>query len=766
MPSRLSGLAAVTRLLGAFVAASVLVGVLAAGLALPAVGATGAAAHQGVHLFDTLPGVFTQTPLSQQSRILAADGSLIATPYLENRQIIALSQVSKVMQQAQIDIEDNRFYSHGGVDLHGIARAVVANAEGSNIQGASTLTQQYVKITLEENAIRNGDRAAAAEAVAPSYARKLQQLKYAVVLEQKQSKDQVLQGYFNLVYYGGLAYGVEAAAEHYFGIHAAQLNLPQSALLAGLVQEPTALDPGVHPAAALNRRNVVLDTMHRLRHISDKAWKSARKSKLKLHLTPSRSSCAASRYPYFCTYILAWLRDQPALGSTVEARNDMINRQGLTVQTTFDPKIQQIAQDTIDARVPVDNSARISSAATVVEPGTGKVLAMAQNSRYLGRHSVQQNYNVDYKYGNSGGFQYGSTAKLYAVVAALQSGMTGSSPVPVKAASPVDHKAVFYPSEYRHDGCRQYTPYRVGNDEGSTQARVLPLTKVLASSINIAFAGLIAKLGLCTVHHVMDVMGLRTSMGRSTQTFAPSVTLGADSVAPMTMAASYATVAAHGVYCEPIPVVSITTSAQKMLPIVTKHCKQVIHPQIAAQAAEILSHVLTDGTAKGVGPVPGRPSAGKTGTTDQNKQVWFVGFTAQLATAVWVGTPKIPTPMNHVRLNGKLVGGNGKVYGANTAAPIWKDITTAASAGMPVVGFGAVAPTSTSNGGSSTRPVPDVTGMSTPSAVAALAGAGFAPVPGAKVSSPYPPGFAAYTSPRSGSEATAGSTVTIYLSGG
>ncbi len=745
--------------------ASVLVGVVGAGLALPAVGATGAAARQGVRFFDALPGVFTQTPLSQQSRILAADGSVIATASVENRRIVPLAQVSPVMRQAQVDIEDNRFYSHGGIDLHGIARALVANAQGGSIQGASTLTQQYVKITLEENAIRNGDKAAAQEAVAPSVSRKLEQLRYAVVLEQQETKDQILQGYFNLVYYGGQAYGIEAAAEHFFGIHAADLNLAQSALLAGLVREPTALDPAVHPAAATARRNVVLDRMHRLGHISDSAWELARNSGLGLHLTPSRSSCAASKYPYFCDYILRWLRTQPALGTTVAARNDMINRQGLTIQTTFDPTVQKIAQDTIDARVPVNNSAGIGSAATVVQPGTGKVLAMAQNTRYTGKGATQVNYNVDYKYGNSGGFQYGSTAKLYAVVAALQAGMTGDSPVTVKAASPTDHKATFYPNEYRNDGCRQYTPYRVGNDEGSTTAHQITLTHALASSINLAFAGLIAKLGLCTVHHVQVEMGLHTAMGTPTQTFAPSVTLGADSVSPMTLAASYATVAAHGLYCTPNPVLAITTSDKKVLPIPTKRCKQVIDPAIAAQAAEILSHVLTDGTAKGVGPVPGRPSAGKTGTTDRYKQVWFVGFTAQLATAVWVGTPKIPTPMNHVRLNGKLVGGNGKVYGANTPAPIWKDISTAASVGMPVQDFGA-APATSASGSGALLTIPDVTGMNTANAVAALTSAGYHAALATAVPSPYPAGFAAYTLPRAGSTAAPGSTITIYPSGG
>lgn len=761
----LSRLADVIRLLGAFVIASLLLGLLGAGLAMPAVGATGAAARQGVHLFDSLPGVFTQTPLSQQSRILAADGSVIATPYVENRKIVLLSQVSKIMQQAQIDIEDNRFYSHGGVDLHGIARAVVANATGKNIQGASTLTQQYVKVTLQENAIRNGDSQAALEATSPTLTRKLQQLKYAVILEQTESKNDILQGYLNLVYYGGLAYGVEAAAEHFFGVHASQLNLPQSALLAGLVQSPGTLNPGLNPLAATARRNVVLDTMHRLGHISTAQWRAAKKSRLDLHLTASRSSCAASKYPYFCTYIMAWLREQPALGKTVAERNDTLNREGLTIQTTFDPKIQKVVQDKIDARVPINNSAKIASAATIIQPGTGNVLAMAQDTDYSGKHATQINYNVDSKYGGStAGFQFGSTAKTYIVVAALQSGMTINSPVQVPALRPSDHKTTFFPSDYKQEkGCpRVVVPYNVGNDEGSTKQRVLPLYEVLGKSINVAFAGLVAKLGMCTVHHVMDIMGLHQYNGKSIEILPPVLTLGADGVSPMTMAASYATIAAGGVYCAPNPILAITTSAKKVLPTPGKQCKQVISPDIAAGTAEVLKHVLTDGTARSVGLIPGHPSAGKTGTTDKNAQVWFDGFTAQFSTAVWVGTP-IPRPMYHIRLNGKLVGGDGKVYGATTAGPIWKAITVAISKGLPSKDFGTV--TDKIRYGD-LLPVPDVRGLSVNSAIAVLTGAGFNTQVAAKVSSSRPSGDVVSSSPGGGSRARTGSDVTLYPSQG
>ena len=275
MQGRIPNFTNILSLLGAFVATSVVLGLLGAGLVMPAVGATGAVAREGVGVFDALPSDFTAGPLAQQSRILAADGSLIATPYDENRIVVPLARVAPVMRQAQVAIEDSRFYEHGGVDPQGVARAAVSNLRGGDTQGASTLTQQYVKITLQENALRNNDKAAAEAAVArqglAGYSRKLQELKYAVTVEQQLTKDQILQGYFNLVYYGDQAYGVEAAARHYFGVSASALTLPQAAMLAGLTQRPGATDPVHFPEAALARRNVVLDRMHQLRLISDQA---------------------------------------------------------------------------------------------------------------------------------------------------------------------------------------------------------------------------------------------------------------------------------------------------------------------------------------------------------------------------------------------------------------------------------------------------------------------------------------------------------------
>jgi membrane peptidoglycan carboxypeptidase len=209
---------------------------------------------------------------------------------------------------------------------------------GGDTQGASTLTQQYVKITLQENALRNNDMVGARAATAKSYIRKLQELKYAVTLEKNLTKDQILQGYLNLVYYGDRAYGVEAAARHFFSVSAAELNLQQAATLAGLVRQPGLTDPIHNPDRALARRNVVLDRMHTLNLITDEAWQAARKTRLVTHPRAGQNSCGLSPYPYFCNYVTAWLRELPALGKTIEERDKRISRGGLTIQTTLEPQ--------------------------------------------------------------------------------------------------------------------------------------------------------------------------------------------------------------------------------------------------------------------------------------------------------------------------------------------------------------------------------------------------------------------------------------------
>jgi membrane peptidoglycan carboxypeptidase len=763
MQGRATNLGNVISLLGAFVATAMVMGLLAAGLLIPAVGATGSAATSGVKMFDDLPGEFTTSPLSQQSRILDSKGNVITTPQEENRIIVSLKDVAPIMQEAQIAIEDSRFREHGGVDPRGIARALVSNAQGGGVQGASTLTQQYVKLTLQENALRNNDEAAAKAAVAPTYTRKLQELKYAVTLEKEMTKDQILQGYMNLAYYGDLAYGIEAAAQHYFSVSAKKLTLPQAALLAGLVQNPSKTDPIHNAARAQARRDVVLDRMHDLGKISDKDWKAAKAIPVKkmLKVKQPLSNCAASSqtYVYFCNYVMAYLKTMPELGKTVPERIKNITQGGLTIQTTLNPDTQKMAKQQLTQRVPIGNPEGIGAAASIVEPGTGRVLAMVQNTTYTtGKGSkkkglTQLNWNVDRAYGGEAGFQFGSTAKMYAIVTALEKGIPVNGSIPSKFAT-ATKPASYSPSEQGR--CGDTRNWDVRNDFAAG-GKPIPFKKATAQSINTAFASLVLKLGVPNVQKTMTTMGLHTGLGDKIPCGPASVTLGAGTTTPLTLASSYATLAANGKYCPPNPILSITTNDKKPLKLRPSACKQVIDPDIAKGATSLLTNVIKSGTGTGAS-LGSRPAAGKTGTTDNHYQSWFVGYTPQLATAVWVGTPYNQFRMKNISLAGHYY---GEVFGGTISAPVWKAIMQGASEDMPIKQFDD--PSNTILNGDLVS-VPYVSGMSVDQATQRLKDAGFLVQVAGNTASGLPQGFVVYTDP-SGS-AVKGSTIGLYLSTG
>ncbi len=758
MPSRTRLLVNVVSLLGAFVATAIVLGILTAGIFVPAVGAAGSAAKSGVDLFDSLPGDFTTLPLPQASRIYDAKGNLIATPYTENRVVVPIEKVSPIMRKAQVAIEDDRFYEHGGADLRGIARAAVKNAAaGRTEEGASTLTQQYVKVTLFEQAARSQDKEAMAAAIDESYTRKLQEVKYAVQVEKKLTKDEILENYLNLVFYGDGAYGIEAAAQHYFSIPASKLTLAQAALLAGTVQDPSGCDPRNNPKCAQTRRNVVLDRMYQLGIVSAKDWKAAKALKVAkmLKVKKAQNNCANSTQPYFCQYVIEWLKNQPALGKTAADRLNMINTGGLIIKTTLDPALTKYARDQLAKKVYPSDYKKFGAAATMVEPGTGKVLAMAQSSNFKDQ---QVNWNVPQAMGGSTyGFAIGSTAKVYSLVQALSTGTPVNGTIKAKSATP-NTPAIYLPSEFT-DECKPYPDWRVRND--FTSGGTLTLRNATANSINTAFASLGVKLGICKVRDMMKAMGVRTGDGKAPTSNPSDVILGSLTVAPITMATSYATLAAGGKLCQPIPVSSVTTLAGKAIKVPKSSCKQVVDPQVAAGVTELLQGVITGGTGTGARLADGRPAAGKTGTDENHNESWFTGFTPQRALAVWVGTPlgnSSKTDMNRVTIGGQYY---PNVFGGTIAAPLWGSIMGRATADLPRKDFSK--PSDKITNGDYVN-LPYVSGMTVSGATARLKEAGFSVDNGGYADSNVSAGLVAFTSPSG--RAVKGSSVTLYVSTG
>src|SRR5215204_1213435 len=396
---RLESVIAALRRVLLIIGVSGLAGVLVAGIALPVAASLGLTARESANAFSDLPAELDVKPLAEQSRIVDASGATLATFYDQNRVTVTLDKIAPVMQQAILAIEDHRFYEHGPIDFQGTARALLGNLDAGDLScgdgctagGGSTLTQQYVKLVLQDQATTPKERRAATISTgADGYVRKLRELRLAANVENQLSKDQILERYLNIAYFGGGggsggAYGVEAAARYFFSTTAAQLTLNQAALLAGLVQAPSEYDPTDNPEKAVGRRNQVLSRMGEIGMIK-----------------PTRAGCVSTWAPFFCDYVYHELMLMEELGATPEDRERNLLRGGLTIRTTLDPKAQHAAQDAMSDRIASTDSAVGSLA--MVEPGTGYIRAIA-NSRGYGQETGQSyiNFAVDKSMGSAGG---------------------------------------------------------------------------------------------------------------------------------------------------------------------------------------------------------------------------------------------------------------------------------------------------------------------------------------------------------------------------
>ncbi|MCO5992774.1 penicillin-binding protein [Actinoallomurus rhizosphaericola] len=746
------------RIIGRLAGAGVVAGVLAALIAFSTLGMVGVGARNGANWFEAIPGDLQTPPVAQRSVILAADGSKLATFYYENRVDVPLSKVAPIMRKAILAIEDSRFYEHGGLDLKGTARALVSNlAAGQVTQGGSGITQQYVKNLLVETADTDAERRSA---LATTPARKLRELRYAVAMEKQLTKDQILERYLNIAYFGSGAYGVEAASRHYFGHSAAKLSLPEAALLAGIVRYPYAYDPTVNPKLAEQRRNTVLQRMSDLRWLPADTASAAERTPLRLHVTSTPNGCVESSAPFFCDYVEREILGNPIFGKTVKARTRLLQRGGLVIRTTLDPGMQRAAQRAVDHYVPPKNSSHKAAAEALVEPGTGQVKAMAVD-RELGpsekRGKTWVNFAADSDHGTSIGMQAGSTFKIFTLAAALDQGM------------PFGHR-LMAPDHYTPTGFRDCDGKPVGSTESLGNAgdgeggRTFSLVTGTWHSVNTFFLRLEKEVGLCDTVKMAEKLGMRRADGSALQQY-PSFTLGFNTVSPLRVAAAYAAFGARGEYCAPIVLTKITDTAGHELKVPSAHCHQAIDKGVADAVNHVLRGVLTQGTAAGEGI--GRPAAGKTGTVDGFSSAWFAGYTPDLASAVWVGDPRggYKHPLTNVCLGGRCF---GEVFGADIPAPIWRETMLGALRDVPEHDFHSPPGDYYSEGSGEDRvQVPDVLGLSPSAAADRLRAAGFDVSFGPRIASDaYGTGTVARTSPGGGASVEPGATVTIYVSKG
>ncbi|HTJ66975.1 MAG TPA: transglycosylase domain-containing protein [Actinospica sp.] len=679
---------------GVFLGVSALSGVLLAGFVLPLVGSSSLVVKAASDHFEDLPSDFQTPALPQRTQILAADGSTIAQTWGDygNRVVLPMKQISPNMPDALVAIEDSRFYQHGGIDLTGTVRAFFNDANGGDTQGGSTIAQQYVKNVLLLEAGTNRERQQ--QAVADTIARKVTELRYAVSVERSMSKEQILENYLNLVYFGNGSYGVAAAAQRYFSTTADKLTVPQAALLAAIVNSPSYYDPLTHPQNALARRNVVLQRMTdpALHYLTAAQAAAYAKTPLDLKPTAENSGCiaASTSAAFYCNYVYETFLSDPEFGATPAARQALWEQGGLKIGTTLDPAAQSSAATAISQHT--YSTDKVASAIVMIEPGTGRIKAMAQ-SRPMGNGHGQTfvNLSADPQHNGTLGYQAGSSFKIFTGLAALNQGFDPS--LPVNAVSPLSLGGTRLATCV--DGTNSITwpgSYNPTNDDKNSY--VVPMDQAFWYSVNTYFLTLETQTGLCAPAQLAESMGVTKDndldQGKPLDQYA-SFTLGTNQITPVAMAAAYATVAAQGVYCVPYVITGATAVSGKQYSGQKQQCKQVLDGNTANELTSMLQGVLTQqgATADGLG-LAGRESAGKTGTTDSSVDTWFDGYTPQLAAAVWTGFVDgggKGEVMGNMSVGGQYYG--GQIFGATISAPIWQQAMNGALADQPVLTFNA-----------------------------------------------------------------------------
>ncbi|SEK91168.1 Membrane carboxypeptidase (penicillin-binding protein) [Blastococcus sp. DSM 46786] len=632
--------------------AVLLAGALVAGLLLPWVGGPALAARGSSALLGDPPEEFSVEVPARNTVVLAANGEVITSFYRENREPVEFDRIAEVMRQALVAVEDARFYDHGGLDVQGTARALVTNiAAGEVEEGGSTLTQQLVKQTLLQSARTQAERDAATE---KTFGRKLREARLALAMESTYTKDELLTRYLNIVYFGQNAYGVQPAARAFFGVDAAELTLPQAALLAGLVQSPKDHDPFTDPEGATIRRNLVLARMAEQGYISPEQQAEASAAPLGLAPVPApRRGCVeASVGAYVCDFVQQYLIEE--LGLT----QDDLERNGYVVQTTLDADLQRAGDAAVLANQPLESS--LAATFTAVEPGTGHLLAMSVNRIYGHDEGDLRQESVNLNALPSRGA--GSTYKVFVAAAALARGY--STEYTLTAPSPYISRV------YREgDG-----PYDVRNS-GSYRAS-LDLTTALYQSSNTYFLALEDALGSVEEPvRMAERMGLYAygPSGLAQRTIDQnngSFAFGPEATSPLGLASAYSTLAASGTRCDVVPVTALLDREGEPVlgpdgePLVggDRCTPEAIPPGVADTLNQMLRKDVEPGYGGQTGRrayVPGHQIAGKTGTTQQNVSVAFVGYTPEIAASVMVFNPK----------EAEDVGG----FGGGKGATIWHD---------------------------------------------------------------------------------------------
>jgi membrane peptidoglycan carboxypeptidase len=761
-----------------------LAGVVVAAAAFPAVALSGLAAKAGSETFDKLPRELTVKRAPQISYLYASDGKTpLATMYDENRRDMPFKDIPPVMRNAIIAAEDHDFYQHNGVDMKGVARAFVANnSAGATQQGASTLTMQYVRLAIAYSASHPQDVVAATE---DTSARKLREMRYAIQIDADLSKDEILERYLNIAPFGNGAYGVFAASQVYFGKHPKDLKIDEAAMLAGMVKAPSAFDPTTKSGypQAVNRRDYVIDNMLEIGAITAEEAAAAKAVKLVVKDKRTPNGCVAANknhWGFFCDYFYRWWMEQETFGATSYDRERRLKSGGYSIVTSLDVTTQEAAKKAVERNLKTGNKNALMVAA--VEPGSGRVRALAVNRNYklddpdkpvnkLSSDPAKARKKIRGTYPNTTnplltgggdiiGYQPGSVFKIYTIVAALEAGYPLEYTINAKSTYQSNY-IIEYNGPAACPGTNKYCP----SNASPSMAGVHNMWSAFGFSVNTYFVPLQERVGAGKVVNAAQRMGIKfrdnkdairaTKEGGVDQWGA--FTLGVAHTTPLDLANSYATLAADGKHCEPIPVQQIRDQDGNKLDIANPRCDQAVKPEVARAAVDAARCPVGDrsstsrcgvATAGNVRGEVDKPVAGKSGTTDAEKTASLVVMTKQLAVAGILTDPdwaQTTDAMSHNTVN-------PAVYQTLRDAMKGKKSEQFPTPGTKIV-----------NGDQ--RLIPDVRCQSVDTAHSRLRGAGFeVVVASGQVDSTCPAGTVAGTSPTG--RTIKGGVVIIEISNG
>lgn len=611
--------------------------------------------------------------LPQQSKMYASDGkTLLATFYDQNRVVVPLKDISEPMQKAVVAREDHRFLEHSGIDPQGVARAFVQTyIRHGSTQGGSTLTQQYVKNALMDQAIEANDPIAEYRAHEETVARKLREMLISVQLEKHHSKEEILQGYLNIAQFGVGTYGVEAAARRYFSKSAKDLTLGEAATIAAVTKNPTAYDPTRDPQESQKQRNIVLDQMQRYGFASAQDVAAAKKVPVSsmLHVSDTPVGCeSAGNAAFFCDYVMRTILNSDQFGKTAEQRRQLLYQGGLKIVTTLDKTAQDDAYESITHYDPVNDPSGIETMLTAVKPGTGEILAMVQNRNYSTTTnqgtSTSINYNVNQRWGGGSGFAIGSSFKIINLVAWMMAGRKISTPMANPTVFPIDS---FPCATKTHQVWYLHDTTAGASYESPLQGFVMSHNTTQAHQAQI--------IGLCKIADAGTALGYQNAIrGQENihDTMTPTMVIGTLSTSPLSMANVYATVGANGVHCNPIAIKSITNSAGKSIKVPSANCTQAIPKDIAQTAAFGLWRSAVQGVAQAAA-VDGYKTFAKTGTNEQTYISTGSVLPYEISVFTITGNAEYPRDMTGLTIGGRY---EPQWYGLNMSSPIIKRMLT------------------------------------------------------------------------------------------